>query len=183
MRRFKKYEGFLADRGHFDIPERWFFGIAWRFVDCATIAFDIENDGWSHIRALHNPLLTDDVIQPLGSKHGVGFGWRDQTFYRIGVDYALTENLIVRAGFRHANTPIKSSQTVVNQLTLDTVRDVVTAGATYAFNECYELSSFFAWGIRHRINGHNSIPNNLNAGEASIKQQFYAFGASLGWNY
>ncbi|MGK5595161.1 MAG: OmpP1/FadL family transporter [Parachlamydiaceae bacterium] len=184
MRRFKKYEGFLANRGRFDIPERWLVGLAWRFADCATIAFDVENDRWSHIRALNNPLLSEGVIKPLGSKNGVGFGWKDQTFYRIGVDYALTENLVIRTGFRHANSPIKKSQTVVNQLTLDTVTDVATFGATYAFNECFELSSFFAWGIRHRINGHHSIPEHtFGGGNASVKQQFYAFGASFGWNY
>lgn len=183
MRRFKKYKGFIADRGSFDIPERWFAGIAWRVVDCVTLAFDVQHDRWSRIRALHNSLLDDGVLHQLGSKNGPGFGWVDQTFYRVGIDYAVSECLIVRAGYRHVNTPIRRSQTVVNQLTLDTLRDVVTVGATYMFNECYEASTFFAWGFRHKVSGRNSIPVTFGGGESDLKQQKYALGISFGWNY
>ncbi|KAF3361497.1 Uncharacterized protein PHSC3_001872 [Chlamydiales bacterium STE3] len=184
MRRFKKYKGFIAQKGKFNIPERWLVGIAWRFMPCATLAFDVEHNRWRHIKALHNSLLNGDQIELLGSKKGPGFGWRNQTFYRVGVDFAVTDNLIVRAGFRHVNAPIPKKETVVNQLTLDTVRDVITAGATYMFDECYEVSSFFAWGLRHHISGKNSIPNTpFGGGEANLKQQKYALGISLGLNY
>lgn len=184
MRKFKKYDGFIAQDGKFNIPQRWFAGIAWRFLPCATIAFDIEHDRWTDINALHNPLLDNGQLNQLGSRHGPGFGWRSQTYYRVGIDYALTENIIVRAGYRHVNSPIRRSQTVVNQLTLDTVRDAVTVGGTYIINDCYEASTFFAWGFRHRINGKNSIPGfPFGGGEADLKQQKYALGVSFGWNY
>ena len=37
---FKKYKGFLANGGKFNIPEKIGAGLSWRFLECATFAFD-----------------------------------------------------------------------------------------------------------------------------------------------
>lgn len=186
MPKFSKYKGFIAQGGKFDIPQVASAGLSWRFVECATLCFDVQYYDWKQIKALHNPLvggLTELATDKLGTSNGTGFGWRSQTFYRVGIDYALTEDLVVRAGFRHANTPIRKSQTVVNQLTLDTVENFVTTGATYTLSNCQELSAYFAWGFENKIKGKNSIPATLGAGESNITQQKYALGVAWGMNY
>lgn len=188
MPKFHKYKGFLAQKGRFNIPTFYSAGIAWRFVECATIAFDVQRYEWKQIRALHNDLIHDGVLEKLGSKNGPGFGWKNQTFYRVGVDWAICESWIVRAGYRYGNSPIRRSQTVVNQLTLETVESFVTCGATYIINECNELSAFFAYGFQHGIKGKNSIPPGLpprgfGGGEADLTQQQYAVGFSYGFEY
>lgn len=193
MRKLKKYEGFLS-RGRLDIPPMYSAGIAWNVWDCVTVAFDVQRYQWDQIRALHNPLLHDGRIELLGSRHGPGFGFRNQTFYRVGIDWRLTEDLSVRAGFRHGNAPIRRSQTVVNQLTLDCVEDFVTAGATYQLNCANEVSAYFAYGFEKKIKGKNSIPPGIpivnpfipfgfGGGEADLVEQKFAFGLAWGWNY
>lgn len=188
MSRFHKYKGFFANRGKFNIPTTYSGGIAWRFIECATIAFDIQRYQWTDIRALHNPIEHDGTIELLGSKHGPGFGFKSQTFYRLGVDYALNEQWTVRAGYRYGNTPIRATQTVVNQLTLDTVEHFITVGATYAINECHEVSSFFAYGFRNNIDGKHSIPEGIpptgfGGGNSNLDRTQLALGLSWGWNY
>jgi long-chain fatty acid transport protein len=194
MRRFDKYKGFLAHKGKLDIPSFYSGGIAWRVIPCVVVAFDVQHYAWDEIQSLHNPLLHDGVIQPLGSKHGPGFGFRSQTFFRLGVDWRIDECWSVRAGYRYGNTPIRRSQTVVNQLTLDCVENYLTAGATYAWNPCWEVSGFFAYGFEKRIKGKHSIPEGIpialpgamfgfGGGNADLVEQKFALGLALGWNY
>ncbi len=191
MPKFKKYDGFLAQHGKFDIPQVFSGGVAWRFLECATATFDVQYYDWKQIKALHNPLAggpADLINDKLGSSNGTGFGWKSQIFYRFGVDYAVTDSLILRAGFRTTNRIIPKNQTVVNQLTLDTVRNFATVGATYMLNDCHEFSTYFAWGFKEQIKGKNSIPDGLppagfGGGESNIEQQKYALGLAWGWNY
>ncbi len=183
MHRFKKYKGFLAGKGRLNIPQKIGAGFAWRFLPCATIAFDVEYINWKRIKALHRPLQENLIANKLGSAHGSGFGFRDQWYYRVGVDYDLTECLTVRAGFRHTNTPIRRSQTAVNALTVDTVEDFITLGATYNINCCSEISVLYAHGFNHKVRGKNSIPRSFGFGEADLKQYTDVFGIALGYKY
>lgn len=170
MSRFKKYKGFLAQRGKLNIPQKIGAGIAIRFLPCATIAFDIEHIKWSSIKALHNPLASNLLVDKLGTSHGSGFGFRNQLYYRIGVDYDINECWTVRAGFRHVKTPIRSSQTAVNLLTVDTIQDFATVGATWCINCCNEVSFFYAHGFNHDVHGHHSIPTVFGLGEVDLKE-------------
>lgn len=187
MRRFHKYSGFLAQGGRLNLPQIVIAGISWRFIPCATICFDVEYDNWRRIRSIHHPLLNDaGRLNKLGARNGPGFGWRSRTFYRLGIDYALNNCWTVRAGYRFAATPIRRSQTVVNQLTLEPLPEhFATIGATYAVNDCSEISSFFAYGFQKRLKGKNSIPAGIPffGGNADIRNSIYALGVTYGWNY
>lgn len=185
MGKFHKYKGFLAEHGKLDIPEKIGGGVAVRFLPCASVAFDVEHIDWKHIRALHNPLLTPPAlfINKLGTKHGTGFGFRSQTFYRVGIDYDICDCLTVRAGFRHARTPIRGSQAAVNLLTVDTVQDYLTLGATWCINRCNEVSFFYAHGFEHKVKGRGAIPAFLGGGNVELKEYDNAVGISWGMAY
>lgn len=186
MRRFKKYSGFLAKRGRFNLPEIWIAGIAWRFLPCATVAFDIQHDVWRRIPSIHHTLLHDGRLEQLGSKHGPGFGWRSRTYFRLGLDYALNDCWIVRAGWRFAPTPIRRTQTVVNSLTMEPlVEHVFTMGATWMYNSCQEASAFFAYGFEKKLKGKHSIPTGIPffGGNADLQQNLFVFGLAWGWNW
>lgn len=195
MSRFKKYSGFLAQSGRFNIPRKISGGISWRLIPCATVAFDVEFIGWASINALKNPLKPEYVVvtnplvpgfvpkHRLGRNKGIGFGWRNQTFYRIGVDFAPNECWILRAGFRTTRTPTRPSQTVTNQLLLDTVENFLTVGATWILSPRHEISGYYAHGFKKKVNGKNSIPLAFGGGEADLEQSKDAVGISLGWLY
>lgn len=183
MTRLNKYKGFLANKGRLNIPRKIGAGISYDVLPCVVVAFDVEHIQWSKIRALHNPLIQDGTIFPIGSKKGPGFGFRNQWYYRVGVEWKINPCWTVRAGFRHANTPIRKTQTAVNLLTLDTVEDFVTVGATWNVTCSQELSGVFAYGFPHKIYGKNSIPQSFGGGEADLKEQKFALGLAYGWKF
>ncbi|MBA2726799.1 MAG: outer membrane protein transport protein [Parachlamydiaceae bacterium] len=189
MSHFHKYKGFLAQRGLLNIPQKVGAGIAWRFLPYATLAFDVEWIDWTQVTSLHNPLINSrvtppEILTPLGSKHGPGFGFRNQTFYRVGIDYAINDCFTVRAGFRHANSPVRRSQTAVNVLTCDTVENIITVGATYNWNCCAEVSVFYAHGFSKKIKGKdNSIPVFLGGGSIDLVESKNALGISVGYMF
>jgi len=180
MSRMNKYKGFLAHHGKLDIPEKIGAGISYRFIDCVVVAFDTEYIRWKPVHALSNRLLFDGELEPLGAKHGPGFGFRDQWYFRVGANWEINECWSVRAGFRHANSPIRSSQTAVNVLTLDAVENFVTVGATWNMNECNEISFLYAYGFEKEIKGKNVIPAELGGGNVKLKEQKYALGLAWG---
>lgn len=185
MHRFKKYRGFLAQHGKLNIPTKIAGGIAIRFLPCATIAFDVEYIGWNKIKALKNPLILPTPFIPstlLGNPNAAGFGFRSQTFYRVGIDYDINDCWTVRAGYRYAKSPIRSSQTAVNLLICDTVENFATVGATYIINCNNEVSMFYAHGFSHKISG-NSVPIALGGGNVKLRSHTDAVGISWGMMY
>jgi len=183
MRKIGKYDGFLAQHGRLNIPEKVGGGISYRFIPCLIVAFDVEWIRWSQVKALHNPLLQDGTLEPLGSSDGPGFGFRDQVYYRVGTEWQVNECLALRLGYRYANTPVKSSQTAVNLLLLDMVESFVTTGATWNISENNEVSFVFAYGFEKKMNGNGSIPAFLGGGNVNLKEQKYALGLAWGYNY
>lgn len=203
MPKLKKYDGFVAG-GRIDIPSMWSVGIAYKYTDCGTIAFDVQQYLWNNVRALNNTLTTSDgVVQPLGAKNGPGFGFKNQTFYRLGIDYMVTCDLTVRAGYRYGDDPFGASQTAVNILTLDTVQHYATIGASYRPTCALELSTFAAYGFEKKINGKGSIPpgqavspalarlnpifvynpNGLGGGEVNLVESKFILGLSVGYEF
>lgn len=191
MSRLNKYDGFIS--GRLNVPAIYSGGIAWRYCENATVAFDVQHYAWSQIRAFNNTLLHKNqdgvqVLERLGSKNGPGFGFQDQTFYRFGMDYMIDDCWTIRAGYRYSTCPIRKSQTVVNILTLDVVQHFFTCGASFLVNENNEVSALFAYGFPHKLKGKNSIPVGpppvgFGGGEADLKAQKLAIGLSWGWYY
>ncbi len=193
MSKLNKYKGFLAS-GRLNVPAKISGGISYRIMPCVVAAFDVEYIQWSGVKSLHNPLLHDGLLFPLGTDNGPGFGFRDQTFYRAGIEWQICEAWTARIGYRYANSPIRRSQTAVNALTLDAVESFITTGATYCLNPCNEFSFSFAWGFEHEIKGKSdSIPLFVatptghivpfGGGQANLKEQKFALGAAWGYKF
>lgn len=180
MSRITKYQGFLAEHGRLNVPRKIGAGIAYRFTPCFVLAFDVEQIHWKPIKSLSNRF---PAPRRLGSSRGPGFGFVDQWYYRIGLEWRFEECWTARLGYRHANPLIRKSQTAVNALTLDTVQDFFTAGLTWDINPCNELSIVGAYGVANKVKGKNSIPLAFGGGEVDLKEQKFAIGIAWGWKY
>ncbi len=181
MNRLSKYKGFLADHGKLDIPRKIGAGISYRFIPCFIVAFDVEQIQWSGVHAFHHPFPNHGA--PLGSNKGPGFGFCDQWYYRAGAEWQIDECWTVRAGYRFANTPVRKSQTAVNVLSLDTVENFMTLGATWSATECNELSIMFAYGFENTVEGKHSIPAPLGGGNVDLEEQKLALGLAWGLKF
>lgn len=183
MSRFHKYKGFLAQGGTIDSPAHWGVGFAYQFLPCATVTGDIEWIQWDQIKSLHNPLLHKNEIAQAGTDHGPGFGFKNQIFYRIGIDYAFNQYWTVRVGYQHGNTFTKKSQTMLNLLFCRTSENLLTLGASYMVNPCNEISFFYAHSFEKSVNGKHAIPASIGPGHVNLAESKDYLGFSWAFIY
>lgn len=185
---FDNYSGLFADGGGFDVPSSYGVGLNYQVADGVDVAFDVRHIGYSEVASVSNPLslLTVDGV-PLGAPDGPGFGWRDVTAYKIGVNWDVSDRLTLRAGYSTLEQPIPSSETFFNILAPGVVEDHFTVGATWALNDRLELSGYALIAPEVTVRGSGSIPPGappgFGGGEADISLSETALGFALGWRY
>lgn len=156
MSEFNRYAGLFAQGGDFDIPENFGVGMAFKVTDHTDVAFDVTRIKYSDVPSVGNPgpnafdatdfnPLCPGVDGPeckLGGALGLGFGWRDQTVYKLGVNHKLNERHTLRAGWNHAKAPVPADQVLFNFLAPGVIEDTLTLGYTYVTNKDW-LTSYF----------------------------------------
>lgn len=155
MSKFDKYKGLFAQQGRFDIPETYGFGIAYKANDKLTVAADVVQINYGAVKAIADngdafPGLAGTL---LGSENGSGFGWGNQTVYKMGMSYQYAPNLLLRAGYNHGKTPLKSTQTFFNILAPATVEDHLTLGATWMLADKSELTLSYMHAFEKKVTG------------------------------
>lgn len=184
MPKLKKYKGFLAQHGRLDIPQKIGAGIAWQFIPCATVEFDVEHIDWDQVKALKNSVVNSSgTLNQLGANDGPGFGFRNQLYYRVGLEYEFDDCWTFRAGYRWVRTPFTGKSNGTNLLLDDCVESFFTCGATWNLNECNEISGMFAYGFENTVNGHDAIPIELGGGNVKLKERKFALGFSWGYKF
>lgn len=171
MSHFRGYKGIVAHHGRLNLPQRFIGGFTIQFVDGVTGLFDVEHISWNDIPALDHPILPNfNKIPSFGDDNGAGLGWRDQNYFRVGLEWEITDFLTIRGGYSYSRTPIKRKETFLNILVPHIVEHYGTVGATWCIN-CYnEISFFLAYGLRNGVNGPNSIPVNLGGGSVKLTE-------------
>lgn len=184
MGRFDKYEGLIARRGELDIPTNYGVGVSAKPNLETTVALDINRIAYSGIPSIGNPLsrLTVDG-NALGSDSGPGFGWRDMTIYKVGIDYAVTPKWTLRAGYNYGKQPIPQSQTFFNILAPVTTESYYTVGTTWNPGNSWEISAYYMYAPENKVRGNGSIPSAFGGGEADIRLKQQVLGVSLSWKY
>lgn len=182
MKKFKKHHGFLG--GKLDLPEKYGVGLQIQPLQSLVICADVEWIDWQNIASLNNKLLNERHLRHFGAKDGPGFGYKNQTIYRLGIEFQLTEAWTIRAGYRHASTPIKRSETLLNALMIDAVENYITAGTSYLWDCCGEMSAFIAHGFKHKISGEHAIPReHFRGGHLAIEESKTIVGLAYAWFY
>lgn len=154
MQEFDKYKGLFSEQGDFDIPANYGVGISFQATAKTTIGFDvtrilygdvktIANDGptgQEFVDSLGAVLAGAPVAKPLGTDNGFGFGWDDQTIYKLGVAHQYNDKWTFRAGFNYGESPIDNNQNLFNIISLAVVERHITLGFTYEPNDNHELT-------------------------------------------
>lgn len=179
MSEFDDYKGLFAEQGDFDIPENFAIGIAVQATPKLTVAADIMRINYSSIKAIGNPNNSTAVGGSglLGNNNGPGFGWDDQTIFKLGFSYAYSSDLTLRAGLNHAKTPIQNTQTMFNVLAPATVETHLTLGATWEMEKGHELTFSYMHAFENEING-----SGPPAGSYDIKMYQDSLGVAYSWS-
>jgi len=155
MSKFDKYKGLFAQAGKFDIPETYGFGIAVKANDKLTVAGDVVQINYGAVKSLadNGDQFPGSAGTLLGSENGSGFGWTNQTVYKLGMTYQYSPNLLLRAGYNHAKTPLTSTQTFFNILAPATVENHLTLGATWTLAGKSELTVSYMQAFEKKVTG------------------------------
>jgi len=191
MTEFDSYKGLFADAGDFDIPETIAFGIAYAATDEIDVVFDIQRVNFGDIASVGNPGPQPppaDLIPcgslacgGLGLPGGLGFGWSNQTAYKLGVNYDYDTTWSFRGGVNYGESPIDKEDVLFNTLAPAVVEWHFTLGATWRFATDMEASFSYVHAFENTVTG--ETPFNARAvGEenAALTMIQDSFGASLG---
>lgn len=191
MSKFDKYNNLFAEQGDMDTPPVLGVGMSYKLTDKTTVALDISRTFYSEIAAIGNvgPNLPGDPSGPfpvsqeenaLGADNGLGFGWEDQTVYKLGISYQFDPKWTFRAGWNYGKSPIPEENGAVlfNIVAPATTQHHLTLGATYQISDMLEVSASYMHAFRYKQYGPTYIGVS---GEIGMAQD--SFGVSMGLNF
>lgn len=197
MSKFDRYNNLFAEHGDFDMPENYAVGIAYRVLPDVTVAFDVQRIMFNDIASVGNPgpLANDPAtFFPLcptgtdpgpcqtGGDKGLGFGWENQTVYKLGADWNYSEKFNFRAGINYGKTPIQEDQVLFNMLAPATPELHITFGMSYAYSKDFVYSFNFMHAFENTVKGPTVFgPGGaiVQGSNASIAMEQYSLGAGL----
>lgn len=208
MSKFDKYKGVFPEQGRLDLPSSYGWGVALKPVKNLVIAFDAQRILYSDSKAIGNkgpgtrctapapagapcnggtgPLtglpsngpVATGTPKELGNDDGMGFGWEDQTVYKVGVQYGVNERVQVRAGYNYGKSPVPDNQLTFASLAPAISEHHWTVGFTYRASDNLEITGAYM----HSPEAAQESPlrqNVVGAMDATMEQQM--LGMSLSW--
>lgn len=175
MGAFKKYKGLFADGGKLDIPASLAIGASAKVNPKTTVAVDIQQIYYSDVKAMSNAFTSQGRF---GDKNGPGFGWEDQTIFKIGVKTQATPKLALMAGFNHGKAPLGAEDTFFNVLAPATVEDHLSLGFEYNLNKTSSIIGSYRHAFANKIKGLQS-PDSRKFQPFDLEMQQDAIGIAF----
>jgi long-chain fatty acid transport protein len=194
MSKFDKYKGLFADQGGFDIPENYNLGIAFKPSSQWTFAADWQHISYSSVNSVGNastvPGCNPMPNYPFGpgigsaclgaSSSSIGFGWQDVDAIKLGVEYQMNSQWLLRAGYNHSDNPIQARDVTFNILAPGVVQDHVTLGFTYTMQGGSELTMAYMHAFENSVSGPANNPYFPVGGTETIKMHQDSLGIAWG---
>ena len=178
MSKLDKYRGLFAEQGNLDIPANMQIGVAWQATDSLKLMLDYRRLFFDGVKAIGRSSVFAGT--PFGSDGGPGFGWRDTSTIKIGLEYQLSNDLILRAGYAHIwPNPVPSSDTAINIISPGVIRHEFTGGATWRYNAHHDIDVAFMIAPKGKQEG--AVPAIYGGGRSKL--EMYQFEVALGWTY
>lgn len=186
---FDDYSGLFAEGGDFDIPSNYSVGLAVQVNPKTLVALDYQRINYSDVDSINNPManlggcMFGNASMCLGGSNGAGFGWQDIDVWKLGVEYAYSKNLVLRAGLNHGENPIRPADITFNILAPGVVRNHLTLGFTYTTASGGELTMSYAHAFENDVSGASFLTNFGAPGTTveKIKMHQDAVGIAYGW--
>lgn len=194
MQKIKKYEGLFPNAGEMDTPPMLGVGLALKLNDKMDVAFDVTHTYYKLVDAIGNPgpdPNSSDLVIPgesFGDPHGAGFGWNNQTVYKLGMAYKLNDDWTLRAGWNYGKSPIPEDRAILlNLVAPATTEHHLTLGGTRhlgpgPMGTDAELSFVYVHAFKFEQYGPTYLTNQDTGqtGFGKIGMSQNAFGVSIG---
>ena len=170
-----KYKGFHPQRGKFQNVPEMRVGMAFAANCDWNIVLETY---WSFFGTTRLTSNSPHSQHLLGTFKGPSKGWKNLIIYKIGTDYKLMENLIVRCGYSY-NRPLISSSNALGNLgsPVGTVKNTLSAGFTWIHNNI-ELSVSETHFFRNKVRGREETA--LFGGRITLSHEDDIIYAGLG---
>ncbi len=190
MTEFRKYDNLFAEQGDFDTPPVFGVGASYDLNDQWTLALDVTQTLYSDIASVSNqgPNLPGVTVGPfpdssdknaLGENEGLGFGWKDQTVYKLGVAYKYDPKWTLRAGWNYGKSPVDENTEILFNIVAPAVtQHHMTMGASYQVSDVMEVSFAYMRAFNYSQYGPTYIGT---AGKIGMSQN--SFGANIGLSF
>ena len=165
MGKFKEYKGLFQNGGEMDVPAALTIGASAKVTPSTTVAVDVERIYYSDASAIGN---SSTIQLPLGSSGGPGFGWDDQTVFKIGVKTQATPKLAVMAGYNHGKSPVGAEDTFFGVLAPGVVEDHVSLGFEYNLSKNSSIIGVYAHTFENTVEGDATQPFDLTMEQDAI---------------
>lgn len=180
MGEFKDYAGLFAQHGDFDVPENWTVGIAIFPARGWTMALDFQEIYYSGVPSVGNPMLPNRMKAPLGADGGAGFGWKDVSVWKLGLQYEVSPKTTLRAGFARCNQPVPESEVLFNILAPGVVQEHLTVGLSTLLSDRSALHLAVMRALSQSVKG----PNPLEApGQQTIELRMDQWDVEVGLSF
>jgi long-chain fatty acid transport protein len=175
MTKFEKYSDLFAEQGDLDTPANLGVGLGFKITPKLTTAFDITYTMYEDVAAIGNapPTTGPGSIYPvsqaenaLGKDNGLGFGWHNQTVYKLGFAYDVSDTVVLRTGWNYGKSPIPSDNGALlfNIVAPATTQNHFTLGATYSSDPKTEWNFMYMYAYGYYQTGPTYIGNTATIG-------------------
>lgn len=179
MSEFDDYDMLFPNEGDFDIPANYGVGIAVKATAKLDIAFDVSRIEYEGVDVTGNPAT--------GQLNG-GFGWKDQTIYKLGAAYKYNDDLTLRAGFNYGKNPVELDDPnsplafTLNTLAPGVVEKHLTLGFTKGLSKDSSITGAYMHAFEKKADGVFVLPVNANpdfwVAPGSLEMSQNSFGLS-----
>ena len=108
----------------------------------------------------------------------VPLDWKDQYSFRGGVERLVTENVSVRAGYAHSNSPVPAS--TLTPLTAAIMTNELSTGVTYTHGrQCFDLAYGFDPTTEENAGKSMLLSGEYSNSKVRIGTQSLSFNTSI----
>ncbi len=171
MGKFDKYAGLFPNGGEMNVPAALTIGGAVKVSPKTTIAADIQKIFYSDVAATGNPFAPSGF----GGIDGPGFGWDDQTVYKLGVKHQATPKLAILGGYNHGDSPVGPEDTFFNALTPAVVEDHLSLGFEFKLSKKSSVTGSYTHTFSNEVKGNVALGQQF---DISMDQDAVGIGYS-----
>lgn len=180
MSKLDEYSGLFPNAGEFDVPAATTAGIAFQATPQTLIAADVQKIEYSGVDAIGNSPATP---LPFGADNGPGFGWEDQTVYKIGVKQQLNDGLALMAGYNRGDSPVSGDVTTLNVLAPAVVEEHVSLGFEKRLTPKSKIVGSYIHALENTVEGTATVPPPgpvpMDAYDLTMKQDIVGVAYSV----
>ena len=180
---FDKYKGLFAEQGDLDLPENYSLGVAWDVTPALKLAADYQRINYSGVAAIGNPSANYAIPGgAMGLDNGAGFGWADMDIWKLGVEYKLNQQMVLRAGYSYGESPIDGAEVAeaaFNIIAPGVIEHHLTLGMTYTTASGDEMTVAYMHGFENEVSGNR--PAGFGGGVDTTSMYQNSLGFQYSW--